>query len=398
MKRIAFVSDLGMYAWGGSEELWSQTAWRFLRKGYAVEVGVDYRSQPAKQLVDLKRGGAVVHEERGWWDYSEFRRACNKFLGLIRGSHAKRSFRWLADGQHDLLVLSLSTFWSDLSAAAIALERGIPYVLVIQAATRAKWPVDEVIEATERIFAGAKYCAFVSEANLHDAELFFGRELPNARIVRNPFLVDYETSLEWPSEESGFRLACVGRLEPAGKGQDILFDVLRQAHWRERPLNVSLFGAGAQERALRRLREYYSISSVSFVGFVSSVQGIWAGHHALILPSRVEGLPLAIVEAMLCARPCIVTDVAGNTELLRDNETGFIAAAPTVALLDEALERAWAKRDRWKAIGIAACEAVRTAVPGDPVGNFVGLLEELLMVRPSFQSGFGEGMKLSHLE
>jgi glycosyltransferase involved in cell wall biosynthesis len=109
------------------------------------------------------------------------------------------------------------------------------------------------------------------------------------------------------------------------------------------------------------------------------VRGIWASHHALVLPSRYEGLPLSLVEAMLCGRPSIVTNVSGNTELLEDNVTGFVAAAPTASFVDEALERAWNRRADWPAIGAAAAHQVRERVPPDPAGVFAD--ELLALVR-----------------
>ena len=51
-------------------------------------------------------------------------------------------------------------------------------------------------------------------------------------------------------------------------------------------------------------------------------------------------MPLSLVEAMLCRRPCIATDVGGNRELIRDGVNGFLAKAPTVESLDEAMNRA----------------------------------------------------------
>jgi len=113
---------------------------------------------------------------------------------------------------------------------------------------------------------------------------------------------------------------------------------------------------------------------VTFEGFVGDIPAIWKGHHALILTSRYEGLPLAIVEAMLCHRPCIVTDVSGNAELLEDKKTGFIAKAPTVAFIDEALEQAWSQRERWPEIGAAAGRAVRNLVPPNPAKVFSEML------------------------
>ena len=46
------------------------------------------------------------------------------------------------------------------------------------------------------------------------------------------------------------------------------------------------------------------------------VEEIWASNHVLVMPSRAEGFPLAIVEAMLCARPVLASDVAGNSEIV----------------------------------------------------------------------------------
>lgn len=57
------------------------------------------------------------------------------------------------------------------------------------------------------------------------------------------------------------------------------------------------------------------------------------------MPSRFEGLPLAMVEAMLCARPVVATDVAGHAEIIEDGVTGFLADAPTAGSMAAALER-----------------------------------------------------------
>jgi len=91
-------------------------------------------------------------------------------------------------------------------------------------------------------------------------------------------------------------------------------------------------------------------------------------------------MPLVLVEAMLCGRPCIVTDVAGHRELVRDGINGFLARAPTVELLDEAMNRAWENRHRLKEMGEQAAIDVRKFVPPDPTEDFVrdliGLVEQ----------------------
>ncbi|MGI9165004.1 MAG: hypothetical protein ACR2G5_01205 [Pyrinomonadaceae bacterium] len=50
-----------------------------------------------------------------------------------------------------------------------------------------------------------------------------------------------------------WNLACVARLEPAAKSQDLLFQVLALPQWRDRPLQIKLYGSGPCERSLRQL-------------------------------------------------------------------------------------------------------------------------------------------------
>jgi glycosyltransferase involved in cell wall biosynthesis len=251
---------------------------------------------------------------------------------------------------------------------------GLPYVLLIQSANEALWWDDAFLDDLLGSYRGAAACFFVSENNRRLVEAQLACELPNAAVVRNPFNVRYHASPPWPDPSGGLRLACVGQLAPVAKGQDLIFQVLREERWRRRDVQLSLFGGGQNERTVRRLAQLYDLTGVRFEGFTTDVEGIWAAHHALLLPSRHEGLPLAVVEAMLCGRVCIVTDVAGNAELIEDNVNGFLAAAPTAALLAEAMERAWERRDDWRGIGALAADAVRRRIPPDPVAEFVARL------------------------
>lgn len=162
------------------------------------------------------------------------------------------------------------------------------------------------------------------------------------------------------------------------KGQDLILEVLRDQRWRHRDVTVSFVGNGANTRGLKRQCERYGLSSVRFVGFVSDVETVWRNHHALLLPSRLEGLPLALVEAMLCWRAAVVTDVAGHREVITDGVNGFLAKAPTVELLNDAMERAWSNRRHLAEMGKHAGECIRALVPADPGAQFVTRLECLI--------------------
>jgi glycosyltransferase involved in cell wall biosynthesis len=85
-----------------------------------------------------------------------------------------------------------------------------------------------------------------------------------------------------------------------------------------------------------------------------------------------------VVEAMLCGRPCIVTDVGGTPELVRDGVNGFLAKAATIELVDEAMNRAWESRDQLREMGCRAAKDVRQWVSPDPGEDFARELAALV--------------------
>jgi len=129
---------------------------------------------------------------------------------------------------------------------------------------------------------------------------------------------------------------------------------------------------------LKRLRDRLGLQAiVEFEGYSHDVRDVWRVNHALVLPSRYEGLPLAIYEAMLCGRPVITTAVAGNPEAVEDGVTGFVAAAATVESMREAMERAWRSVAQWKRMGEAAATAARRVYADDPAVAFAQSVAEL---------------------
>jgi glycosyltransferase involved in cell wall biosynthesis len=150
----------------------------------------------------------------------------------------------------------------------------------------------------------------------------------------------------------------------------LLLQILAQPEWRDRPVELNFFGTGPHELALRRMAEMLQLNNVHFRGHVTDIRGIWEQNHMLVLPSRYEGLPLALVEAMWCGRPAVVTDIGGNAELCVDNETGFVAPAATLSSFAHGLQRAWDRRKEWPRLGQAARARVENQIPKDPVALF----------------------------
>lgn len=371
MRKFLFIAANEWTNWGGSELLWSQTAERLARRGMEVRVGVWDFGRPIKEVERLRLAGCRIFYRR---IPSRLYRLGRKLFFLPE--YNRRHVRTIGNGV-DLVVISQGSNIDGLPWMEEALAAGYKYVVIAEGGTEWFWPDDDRAERLAAGYEGASRAYFVSQATLNLSRRQFGTPLRNARVIRNPFNVRYDVRPPSPGDTSeGLSLACVGRLE-VGKGQDLLLEVLALPHWRERKVRVSLVGKGQNERGLRRLAEALNLPNVEFAGHQDNIEEVWSKHHALVLPSRHEGMPLTVVEAMLCGRPCIVTDVGGVRELVRDGINGFLAKAPTVELLDEAMNRAWENRRRLKEMGDVAASDVRQWVSADPVQDFVHELETL---------------------
>lgn len=379
--RIFFISTMHDSPWGGSEELWSEAAIRFKQLGHQVHASVGYRRQVPSQILGLIRQGIQVQTHVSRWVPLP-RRIWNKATRFEQRCHAA-----LRRIHPDLVVISQGFNAGGFDWARTCREAGIPYVIVVQCNSEHWWFQDQLNNALAA-YRGARVVYCVSQRNLDLLSLQLAETLPNGAIARNPFNVAPQRPLTWPEKDDIWKLASVARLDPAAKGQDILFQIMAQPKWRQRPVELNLYGQGPEEPALRKIVSMLELNNVYLRGHIRDIATIWDQNHILVMPSRYEGLPIALVEAMWCGRTAVVTDVAGNTELLDEGRTGFFAEAPTIASFDLALERAWQHRLDWKAMGIAARQAAEAQIPADPIAAFCKQLETVVLEsRTSFRAG-----------
>ena len=373
--------------WGGSEELWAGAAMRLRDRGFRVRTGRSEswsggRRHPRWEA--LRAAGVGVNN----FGVSSLERAIpdafRRFLPLFerpvwraRNLGLAAKIRLLAP---DLAIISQGQAYDGcfpVSLPEICRSAGVPYVLICQKSAEIHWPDDGLRQQIQRSYRDAAGVFFVSEHNRRTTQRQIGIDLSDAEVVRNPFMVKVDGPLPWPATDPGpLRLACVARMWPLEKAQDVLLAVLAREKWRSRPLEVNFYGEGPMAQGLEQMAASMGLTSVRFPGFTDPTE-IWRTHHALVLPSRAEGLPLAQVEAMMCGRPVIVADAGGTSEILRDGEHGFLATAAAEDAMDDALERAWQRRNDWPAIGKAAAAHVRTLYPADPCAAFADRLAEI---------------------
>jgi len=370
---LAFFSSMSGSAWGGSEELWAATAHAGIAAGHRVLISVPRWRPHAPGIERLRDVGAQVFErprlrsktlwrfiDRATLRHWSFGRRRPDVLCLNQG------------GTFDFLTTNHPAALRDLTCGF-----RVPYVVLCHYN-------DEVILRTQRLrdrvepFLRLAYrVGFVSEHNRRLVERQIACRLSNAIILRNPVNLSDTAAVPWRASLNPVRFCTVARLETRHKGQDVLFEALAADVWRDRPWELRLYGRGPDQHYLERLARMFGIADrVHFMGHVDDLRAVWRDNDILVLSSFGEGIPLTLVEAMLCGRPAVVTEVGGNSEWLEDGTTGFIASAATPQCVAAALDRAWVARSQWGQMGERARAAALARYDPHPGSTLLDLLEQ----------------------
>jgi glycosyltransferase involved in cell wall biosynthesis len=124
-----------------------------------------------------------------------------------------------------------------------------------------------------------------------------------------------------PSDEP-FRILMVGSLEQLYKAPDVLLEAFAICH-ASHDAELTIVGDGRYRRQLEEQAVSLGIRNrVTFTGTLPAGEAIQQQldrAHLFVLPSRTEGLPRAMIEAMARGLPCIGTNVGGMPELLPED-------------------------------------------------------------------------------
>jgi glycosyltransferase involved in cell wall biosynthesis len=142
-----------------------------------------------------------------------------------------------------------------------------------------------------------------------------------------------------------YRLLFLGRWHP-NKGIDLLLDalaLLEDAHWRNIE-RVCICGGGPLERDVQekaaRLREMHRPVSVGgYLDKPAAVRAILEADY-LVLPSRIESIPVVFSDAMKLRRPVIATPVGDLPALFAKAEYGVLAAGVSAAAIADSIRAA----------------------------------------------------------
>lgn len=86
-------------------------------------------------------------------------------------------------------------------------------------------------------------------------------------------------------------------------------------------------GKGPEEVNLKKLAENLGVDKqVHFLGFRNDIKELLKASDTFLFTSKQEGLARSLMEAMASKIPCVVSKIRGNTELIGNNENGFLCS------------------------------------------------------------------------
>jgi len=226
---------------------------------------------------------------------------------------------------------------------------GIPYVVTLHGGDIPGWDPQQtawlyafLLPLTRPIWREASAVVAVSQG-LKDLAVQAYPDVP-VQVILNGIDGDFFQPLCDPDEhaagEHPVQILFVGRIVEQ-KGLAYLLQGVRLLLDRVGPrFTVRIVGDGPLRADMEALvDELGTADRVEFTGWVpvEQVRTFLQTADVFVLPSLMEGLSIALLQAMSCGLPVVVTDALGNNELVRAGENGFLVPVGDAAALSQAL-------------------------------------------------------------
>jgi glycosyltransferase involved in cell wall biosynthesis len=198
--------------------------------------------------------------------------------------------------------------------------------------------------AARLLFRGADQVCAVSEGVARDLATVTGIPVRDIQVVYNPALrpeiavqAELASGHAWLDAKDRPAVLGVGTLIPIKDFATLIraFARLRQ----DRPARLVILGEGPERPRLQRLRHELGIAvDVDLPGFTRNPYAFMARADVLAVSSRVEGMPITIVEALACGCPVVSTDCpSGPAEILENGKYGRLVRMGDATALADAI-------------------------------------------------------------
>ena len=174
-----------------------------------------------------------------------------------------------------------------------------------------------------------------------------------------------------------FVILCTGELNE-NKNQKTLISAAAQLKDKIPNLKVLLAGNGPKEQELREQIQAEGLESiVKLLGYRTDLEKVVPAVDLVVSCSKREGMPLNIIEAMLCKKPVVASHNRGHDELIQDGETGFLFHAWDASRLSALILESYSAPEQRDLSGLAARAAAQPYAVCSVQESFFQLLTEI---------------------
>jgi glycosyltransferase involved in cell wall biosynthesis len=155
------------------------------------------------------------------------------------------------------------------------------------------------------------------------------------------------------------RAIFIGRLAPE-KGLDTLIQSWKTVAALGSHVELVLVGSGPERASLVAQADGLGIGSiVRWTGAISDTEEVLRTGDVFVLPSREEGMSIALLEAMALGIPIVATDIPGNRRIVENQVHGLLVPPDEPEALARGIREQWQNPRRASEMGSAARERVR---------------------------------------
>ena len=302
--------------------------------------------------------------------------AATRIVARPRSGHDGRSLKAhvsaLREIGPDIVHANLSSPWScQYCIAGAGLLRRPRVVAVYQLAVP---PRSKAQRRAKRLTARAVHRHVgVAEQTSREVEALVG--LPPGSVITIHNGVPDEQHAAADRARPGVIVGAIGRFERQ-KGFDLLIRALTEIE----DASLVLVGEGSERPMLEGLAESVGVADrVVWRGWTDETRTCVDAFDVFALPSRFEGFPLALLEALLARLAVVASDVGGVSEIVHDGETGLLVPADDPDALARAIRRLLADADLRQRLGEQGRQHVLERFTADHMTRaFERLYEELL--------------------
>ncbi|MGH7176573.1 MAG: glycosyltransferase [Tepidisphaeraceae bacterium] len=289
----------------------------------------------------------------------------------------------------DLVILNAIFHTSVFMLSRILRKRGIPYIVaphdpyhpsIFAKSSLKKWGY---WYACEKPTLRAAAAIQVLDQRHADFVRRLGVKTPVIEVINGfaPTDVPEESALTWDANRPA-EILFLGRIDRQNKGLDVLIDAFALVIGAHPGIRLTIQGPDSGDRSALE-SQARALGLTRQVEFRDPDFGVRPGDLAgrfdlFVLPSRFEGFGLSAMEAMLAARPVLVTEVAGIAPHVRAAACGVVADS-TVESIRTALLGILSRRADWKSMGLRGREYVLrnfdwTFIASEALGEYTRLV------------------------